>query len=985
MLNITRIPAPRVALVDSETGLMSREWFRFFNNIYTIVGANLGVIQIEDGGTGLSTAPTNGQLLIGDTVNGYVLNTLNPADGITVTNGAGTITLTNTGVLSFSGGNTGLTPATATNGNVVISGLLNVASGGTNQSSYVDGELLIGNTTGNTLTKSTLTAGTAIGISNGAGAITITNTLPDQTVVLTNGTGISITGTYPSFTITNTSPSSGGTVTSITAGTGLTGGTITTTGTIAIDSTVATLTGTQTLTNKTLTSPKANEILDTNGNESVVFSPTTSATDYFVMKNGIGVGAPLHLYADGSSANTGVHIQPKGTGLVTISDGTDFSKGIRFRSSSSAASAVTLLDAVSSAGRVVTLPDATTTLVGRDTTDTLTNKSISGATNTLSNIGNASLTNSTISGVALGGNLFNLTAGTGVSFSAGTTYNGSAAITINATGTGGTVTSVAALTLGTTGTDLSSTVANGTTTPVITLQVPTASATNRGALSAADWTTFNGKAPGVTFTTNYIPYGQGTTTLNQSAGLQFDGTNFTTTGYATATSFRPSSSTIPTNGMYLPSANTIAFSTNSVQRFIANSAGGFVINPPTSGTALTVSGVSGQAVVDASGVSVGARLTCYKVQNTDTTAGATAAVTFFTGDDGTAGRTRAVIESASGTANNGYLAFSTRNAGTVAEKMRIWGTGGVSIGNTTDPGATNLSVTGTTSAASFIPTSSTVPTNGVFLPAANTVGFATNSGERMRIDASGNLGIGTASPAYKLDVVGSIARISNAGAAELITRNSTSSTNWEFGVDGASNGFIYSGQSSAMAFSNSGTERMRIHASGGLSLGNTTDPGATNLSVTGTGKFGTTVGVGAATPSTSGAGITFPATQSASTNANTLDDYEEGTWTPAQGGNLTVVGTYSSSGSYTKVGRQVTVVGQLNATTSLAVTSGGVLCTGIPFATHTAGGAAVFTGGLTNATVTATSLIVGSVTNLYATTAIGATTVMYFSATYMTD
>jgi hypothetical protein len=62
----------------------------------------------------------------------------------------------------------------------------------------------------------------------------------------------------------------------------------------------------------------------------------------------------------------------------------------------------------------------------------------------------------------------------------------------------GTVTSVAALTLGTTGTDLSSTVANGTTTPVITLNVPTASATNRGALSSADWTTFNNKQAALT-------------------------------------------------------------------------------------------------------------------------------------------------------------------------------------------------------------------------------------------------------------------------------------------------------------------------------------------------------------------------------------------------------------------------------------------------------------------------------------------------------
>jgi hypothetical protein len=59
--------------------------------------------------------------------------------------------------------------------------------------------------------------------------------------------------------------------------------------------------------------------------------------------------------------------------------------------------------------------------------------------------------------------------------------------------TNGTVTSVAALTLGTTGTDLSSTVTNGTTTPVITLNVPTASASNRGVLSSADWTTFNNK------------------------------------------------------------------------------------------------------------------------------------------------------------------------------------------------------------------------------------------------------------------------------------------------------------------------------------------------------------------------------------------------------------------------------------------------------------------------------------------------------------
>jgi hypothetical protein len=71
-------------------------------------------------------------------------------------------------------------------------------------------------------------------------------------------------------------------------------------------------------------------------------------------------------------------------------------------------------------------------------------------------------------------------------------------------------------------------------------------------------------------------------------------------------------------------------------------------------------------------------------------------------------------------------------------------------------------------------------------------------------------------------------------------------------------------------------------------------------------SFATTIGVGAATPSTSGAGITFPATQNASSNANTLDDYEEGTWTPSVGGTATYNATYTV-GFYTKIGRQVTL------------------------------------------------------------------------------
>ena len=80
-------------------------------------------------------------------------------------------------------------------------------------------------------------------------------------------------------------------------------------------------------------------------------------------------------------------------------------------------------------------------------------------------------------------------------------FDSSGNIITLAPGGSGTVTSVAALTLGTSGTDLSSSVANGTTTPVITLNVPTASASNRGALSSTDWTTFNNKQGAITLTT----------------------------------------------------------------------------------------------------------------------------------------------------------------------------------------------------------------------------------------------------------------------------------------------------------------------------------------------------------------------------------------------------------------------------------------------------------------------------------------------------
>ena len=128
--------------------------------------------------------------------------------------------------------------------------------------------------------------------------------------------------------------------------------------------------------------------------------------------------------------------------------------------------------------------------------------------------------------------------------------------TINASGGGGgsgTVTSVAALTLGTTGTDLSSTVVDGTTTPVITLNVPTASATNRGALSAADWTTFNNKGSGtvtsVTGTAPVVSSGGATPAISMAAA------STSVNGYLTSTDWNTFNGKQPA-GAYITATST---------------------------------------------------------------------------------------------------------------------------------------------------------------------------------------------------------------------------------------------------------------------------------------------------------------------------------------------------------------------------------------------------------------------------------------------
>jgi hypothetical protein len=251
----------------------------------------------------------------------------------------------------------------------------------------------------------------------------------------------------------------------------------------------------------------------------------------------------------------------------------------------------------------------------------------------------------------------------------------------------GTVTSVAALTLGTAGSDLSSTVANGTTTPVITLNVPTASATNRGALSAADWTTFNNKGSGNisgSGTTNYVPKFTSSTAIGNSL--------------------------IQDNGVANVGINLA----------------------PDYGAALQVGqggGYYGIAVYDSTGLastngftalthySSGAFLSTYF----DTSIGAD---TLRFGTDGT-------------------------------ERMRIDHYGNVGIG-TSSPTA-KLTITDATSSILIDGGSISTPrSDGLYIQAsaAAPIKLYTNGSERLRIDSSGNVGIGTSNPSYKLHISG---------------------------------------------------------------------------------------------------------------------------------------------------------------------------------------------------------------------------------------
>ena len=185
-----------------------------------------GTLPVGNGGTGATTLTdggvllgsgtsavtatavlTNGQLLIGDGTGDPTVATLTGGTNVTVTNGAGSISIASTDTNTTYTAGDGLDLSTTTfstdlksNGGLVIesgelaidlaassiTNTLAVDDGGSGQTSYTNGQLLIGNTTGNTLAKATLTAGSNVSITNGTGSISIAAT--DTNTTYTAGT-----------------------------------------------------------------------------------------------------------------------------------------------------------------------------------------------------------------------------------------------------------------------------------------------------------------------------------------------------------------------------------------------------------------------------------------------------------------------------------------------------------------------------------------------------------------------------------------------------------------------------------------------------------------------------------------------------------------------------------------------------------------------------------------------------------------------------
>jgi len=205
-------------------------------------------------------------------------------------------------------------------------------------------------------------------------------------------------------------------------------------------------------------------------------------------------------------------------------------------------------------------------------------------------------------------------------------------------------------------------------------------------------------------------------------------------------------------------------------------------------------------------------------------------------------------------------------------------------------------------------------TNGVTTPnvltSSSGVALTLQSGgtTAVTIDTSQNVLVGTTS-LYGGEKLAMLQSTNNRGF--VIQQTNASNTSPPFLIDASRN--TTNNTYNAIAYYNSGA-------------------GAYKFQVADSGSIATagSVGLGTATPPNNGIGIAFPATQSASSDANTLDDYEEGTFTPTMGPSSGSWNGASAKGFYTKIGNVVCIQMYLTIT-DVGTASGTVAYSGLPF------------------------------------------------------
>lgn len=203
---------------------------------------------------------------------------------------------------------------------------------------------------------------TVTGASTFIGAITLSSTFTYGSYTVAFGGNFSIAG---AFTLSGAYSFTG----TLSAATTIT---------FPVTGTLSTLAGTETLSNKTLTSPKINQILDTNGNELVIFSTAASAVNEITVTNAATGNYPKSM-STGGDTNINYGVQSKGTGSVYILSENTSTPFVIF-SGTSLQHQSNFIFSNTSANRNITFQDATHTVVGRDTTDILTNKTLTSPT-----------------------------------------------------------------------------------------------------------------------------------------------------------------------------------------------------------------------------------------------------------------------------------------------------------------------------------------------------------------------------------------------------------------------------------------------------------------------------------------------------------------------------------------------------------------------------------------------------------------------------